>query len=510
MLIAVPGCTGSANPEVRPSALAGRWYPAEGPALASMIDAMLARAAAPAPVKDPLVFILPHAGYIYSGDVAAAGYAVIRQMDPGVVVILAPPHQARVRGCALSPADYFETPLGRVKADRAAAGELAKKTGFSLDGGAHRLEHAVEIHLPFLQRIFGARMERSIPVLPVLVGEISDVEASALAAMLAEAVKGRRPIFIASSDFTHYGKRFGYTPFRASGRDDFLRKQKDLDMGAINHILKMNRDDFSAYVARTSITICGHNPIRLAMSLPARFTETKLLKYDTSCAVSGDCDNSVSYAAIALGGVPYAGPASGTLMPPEQEFLLALARRNIRSLLFEGRRCSVKEGEVPGTCRVKQGVFVTLKKRGELRGCIGTVIADRPLFELVVENSYNAAFRDPRFAGLDKAEFEDIVIEISVLTEPVPVSSVEEIVVGPRRPHHHDGGPQRPPASPGAGGAGLDPRAVPGLGVPQGGTPGQRLAAGSAAVPVPGPGLRRARGVSGKGDRGMLGDKGIK
>ena len=113
-----------------------------------------------------LVFILPHAGYMYSGDVAAAGYAVIRQMDPGVVVILAPPHQARVRGCALSPADYFETPLGRVKADSAAAGELAKKTGFSLDGEAHRHEHAVEIHLPFLQRIFGSRMERGVPVLP--------------------------------------------------------------------------------------------------------------------------------------------------------------------------------------------------------------------------------------------------------------------------------------------------------------------------------------------------------
>ena len=201
-------------------------------------------------------------------------------------------------------------------------------------------------------------------------------------------------------------------------------------MGAIGHILRKNRPDFSEYVARTSITICGHNPIRLAMSLPARFTETKLLKYDTSCAVSGDCDNSVSYAAIALGGILTAGKVSGTLMPPEQDFLLALARRNIRSLLFEGRRCAVKEGEVPAACKVKQGVFVTLKKRGELRGCIGTVIGDRPLFELVVENSYNAAFRDPRFTGLDKAEFEDIVIEISVLTEPVPVSSVEEIVVG--------------------------------------------------------------------------------
>lgn len=434
MLIAVPGCAGNASPEVRPSALAGRWYPAGGPALASMIDAMLARTGAPAQVKEPLVFILPHAGYSYSGDVAAAGYAVIRQMDPGVVVILAPPHQARVRGCALSPADYFETPLGRVKADRTAAGELAKKTGYSLDGEAHRHEHAVEIHLPFLQRIFGARMERGLPVLPVLVGEISDVEASALAVTLAEAVKGRRPLFIASSDFTHYGKRFGYTPFRATGRDDFLRKQKDLDMGAISHILGKNRPGFSEYVARTSITICGHNPIRLAMSLPAEFTETKLLKYDTSCAVSGDCDNSVSYAAIALGGVlagdSGTGTAMGGLSPVDQVFLLQLARRNIRSLLNEGRRYAVRESEVPAACRLKQGVFVTLKKRGGLRGCIGTVIAERPLFELVLENSYNAAFRDPRFSGLERGEFNDIEIEISVLTVPTTVTSVEEIEVG--------------------------------------------------------------------------------
>jgi len=434
MMIAVLGCARNSNPEVRPSALAGRWYPADGPALASMIDSLLGKAGSPAAVKDPLVFVLPHAGYVYSGEAAAHGYAVIKGMDPGVVVILAPPHQTPVRGCALSPADYFETPLGRVKVDRAASVALASKPGFMMDAGAHRMEHAVEIHLPFLQRIFGDKMEGSVPILPVLVGDIRDDEASGLAASIAESVKGRRPLFIVSSDFTHYGPRFGYTPFRASGRDDFLKKQKELDMGAIGPILKKDRAGFSAFVERTGITVCGQGPIRLALSLPASFAETKLLKYDTSCGISGDCDNSVSYAAIALGGTMTGesgmGATAGALSSADQEYLLRLARRNIRSLLFDKKRAAARENEVPEACRTKRGVFVTLKKGGELRGCIGTVIAEKQLWELVLENSYNAAFRDPRFSGLQRSELDSIVIEISVLTVPTMVASVDEIEVG--------------------------------------------------------------------------------
>ncbi len=429
-LLAAIGCAGASAPVVRPAVLAGQWYPGDPSVLGAAVDDMMARAGEVPPVKDPLLFVLPHAGYPYSGAVAAAGYSLMKKTVPGLIVILAPPHRAPVRGCALSSADFFETPLGRVKLEKNAAMALAKKTGYALDDEAHRLEHAVEIHLPFLQRVFGARIEKDIPILPILVGDIGP-GCGNLARELALAVKDRRPLFIVSSDFTHYGPRFGYRPFSARGKDEYLKKQKDLDMGAIMPILRNDAVAFEEYVRRTEITVCGRNPILLALNLPLSVEEAKLLRYDTSCGVSGDCENSVSYAALALGGaLDLSRERGGDLRQEDREFLLALARRNISSHLTKGVPWSVREADVPPACRARRGVFVTLKKRGGLRGCIGTVLAERPLFELVMENSYNAAFRDPRFTGLSRDEFDDIVIEISVLSEPLPVNGVNEIEVG--------------------------------------------------------------------------------
>ncbi len=450
LLILIPGvlpgfcCSSGPLPEIRPSALAGRWYPATADRLAAQIDELLANAQSRETAEGALVFILPHAGYQYSGAVAAEGYSIIRKMDPDIIVILAPSHHVHLRGCVLDPVDFYETPLGRVKVDGEAVKALLKKEHFTANREAHRNEHAIEIHLPFLQRIFADRMGKGTGILPILVGHVPGSHFAATASDLAEVIKSRRrPLIIVSSDFTHYGPRFGYMPFRAKSRDDFLKKQKDYDMGAIDPILKMDRAGFDAYLERTGITVCGREPIRLAMALPLSVAGTKLLKYNTSCTISGECENSVSYAAIALWGAFTNGTSSSVqpgkaiddagmaeLSAADRTFLLTLARDNIRSLLGRGKRHVIPVKGVPPACMARLGVFVTLKKRGELRGCIGSVSPSRPLYELVLENSGNAAFRDPRFSPLTAGELGDIRIEISVLSEPRPVNSIEEIFVG--------------------------------------------------------------------------------
>lgn len=428
-VMAVAGCIRNREPQVRPPVLAGQWYPAGVGELAFTVDSFIARATELPVVKDLRILVLPHAGYAFSGQVAAFGYALAKSQNPGLIVVMAPPHRAFVRGVALSSSDYFETPLGKVKIDRDTTLELSKSPRFLINDEAHRLEHSIEIHLPFLQRIYGRKMEGAIPVLPLLVGDLENSEKEIAMSLLAK-IRNRNPLIIVSSDFTHYGPRFEYVPVFGKTTKDLKEGLKNLDMGAINPILAFDRRGFSRYVGTTGITVCGRNPIYLALSLPLHVTDAKLLKYDTSCNITGECDHSVSYAAIAIGGTFGDSTPSQSFSKSDKKFLLDLARKNIRSLLVAKRKVSIDTKNVPEACRVKQGVFVTLKKGGELRGCIGTVMPEGELFELVIENSYNAAFRDPRFPPLTAGELELVSIEISVLTTPVEVNSIEEIEVG--------------------------------------------------------------------------------
>lgn len=423
------GCFRNTEPVVRQPVLAGQWYPAGVGELAYAVDSFLAKVSAVPDVKDLQILVLPHAGYSYSGHVAAFGYMLAKSLNPGLVVFLAPPHRSPVQGVALSSSDYFETPLGRVKIDKEIIRELIKTPGFAVNDEAHRLEHSIEIHLPFLQRIYGKKMEGVLPVLPMLVGDLGGKEKE-FAHILAQKIRKKNPLVIVSSDFTHYGPRFEFVPGFGKNVKELKEGLKNLDMGAIQPILKFDRHGFARYVESTGITVCGRNPITFALALPLIVSDARLLKYDTSCAITGECDHSVSYAAIAIGGLFGESSPEHAFSRSDKKFLLDIARKNIQSSLITGKKLFIQRQNVPEICRIKRGVFVTLKKGGELRGCIGTVMPNAELYELVIDNSYNAAFRDPRFLPLSREEFGQIFIEISILTEPVEVNSIDEIVVG--------------------------------------------------------------------------------
>lgn len=430
-------CDSRSSPEVRESVLSGTWYPADPSGLRSTVDKLLDNnRVAKREAEAPLLLVLPHAGYIYSGPTAAAGYNLLRNSKPDIVIILAPSHRSAMKGCALTAVDFFKTPLGSVRVDRDMTRRLLKNRLFKNDRAAHADEHAIEIHLPFLQRIYQTGREDRLLILPVLVGDIGLPEASILSAALVAAMEGKkRPLFIISSDFTHYGDRFGYTPFRVPDKNMLLGKIRDLDMGAITCILKKDARGFQDYIDRTGATICGRNALLVALSLPVRDLRPMLIRYDNSARVTGDYDSTVSYAAIAWRGtldIEHA-PKEGNpdrLSPADKKFLLGLARKNLESLLSGGKKLVLDEKNVPAACRTPLGVFVTLKKKGDLRGCIGYIEGIKPIYAAVLDNSFNAAFRDPRFKAVAKTELTDIRIEISVLTTPEPVTSVGEIVVG--------------------------------------------------------------------------------
>ena len=423
-----------ASTEVRKSVLAGSWYSADSKALAATIDNLLDRAGATKPSKSPLMLILPHAGYQYSGMVAAKGYNLIRNSQPDIIVIMAPSHHRYFRGCSTLSVDFYETPLGRVRVEKQMARKLLESNYFNTDSYAHAHEHSIEIHLPFLQRIFRERIEKGIGILPILVGEVNSEDAAAIAQTIINAVKNKsRPLIIVSSDFTHYGVRFSYVPFSSRRKDVLIKKLRELDYGAIEKILKKDAEGFAHYVKKTGITICGRNPIKIALSIPVAEFESKLIAYGTSGDISGDYDNSVSYAAIALRGrVAYRtrNPEAGfTLTDKDKGFLLSLARRNIQSSL-KNRPLHLDRSRVPPCCTLKRGVFVTLKKHNDLRGCIGYVDGIKPIYQAVIDNSFNAAFRDPRFQPLRRDELRAVTIEISVLTEPREIASINEIEIG--------------------------------------------------------------------------------
>ena len=285
---------------VKHSTIAGTWYPSRAGELRRTIDAWFAEADVPA--HPPLAVIVPHAGYQYSGSVAATAYAQWKHASCARVVILAPSHRSWFRGAVLPGLDAFETPLGRVEVDPSVAA-LARLPLISIDLAPFRDEHSLEIQLPFVQCVLPKAR-----IVPLLLGDLQPEDYPQLAATMA-VLEADETVIVVSSDFTHYGWRFDYQPFPASDGDGVRAGLRALDMGAIEPILAGDAPRFRRYVAETGITVCGRVPIAAFLSWMGSRCHGELLRYQTSIDVTGDYEHSVSYAAIAFSAAPLpAGP----------------------------------------------------------------------------------------------------------------------------------------------------------------------------------------------------------
>ena len=401
----------------RPPAVAGRWYSADKNSLKKEIKSFLKNVNLPPLPEKINALIVPHAGYTFSGQTAAYAYKAIAGKRYKRVVIFAPSHYARFYGASTFDVEAYETPLGKVFVDRKIVKALLKEPIFNEYVVAHLREHAIEAQLPFLQMVL-----KEFKLIPVLIGNINKKDLKEMAKIIKKVFndKIKDTLFIASSDFTHFGPAYGYVPFKEKVPENI----KKLDMDAIKFILKIDPEGFLNYVKEKKATICGIYPIALTLWLLPEKAKGYLLHYTTSGKIIGDYTNSVSYAAIVLD--------KFSLTKEEKKALLKLARFTLTYYFEHNKLPDLSEIPIKLTpaLKEKKGAFVTLKKHGKLRGCIGFIMPLFPLYETVMQASLRAAFNDPRFFPLDKSELSQIKIEISVLGPIIPVKKTEEIKIG--------------------------------------------------------------------------------
>jgi len=363
------------------------FYPAVPRELAREVDDMLGQSAGGGLVPGfPKALIVPHAGYVYSGSVAAEAYDRLRPARGIVrcVVLLGPCHRVPVRGLALPDAAAFETPLGRVPIDHGAIESLAGLAQVVVSSAVHAEEHALEVQLPFLQRVLG-----EFTLVPLAVGTATPSE---VAEVIEKLWGGEETLIVVSSDLSHYHR---YDEARA------------LDRGTAQAIL-----EFSTEIDHEQA--CGATPVA-GMLLAARHhgLHAELLDLRNSGDTAGGRGRVVGYGAFAF----WDGAAQFT--PAHGRTLLAIARNSIESAL------GVSEaGRLPDDTWLKplRASFVTLTQGGRLRGCIGSLEAQQPLGEDVRHNARAAALSDPRFPALTREELDSTRIEVSLLSTPKPIA----------------------------------------------------------------------------------------
>ncbi len=367
----------------RPAAVAGMFYPAAPRELAWEVDDMLRRSAGGDLVPGfPKALIVPHAGYVYSGGVAAEAYDRLRPARGIVrrVVLLGPCHRVPVRGLALPDATAFDTPLGRVPIDRASVEALSGLPQVVVSSAVHAEEHALEVQLPFLQRLLG-----EFSLVPLAVGAAA---ASEVAVVIENLWGGEETLIVVSSDLSHY---HAYDADRA------------IDQGTARAIL-----DFSAAIDHEQA--CGATPVAgLLLAARRHGLTVELLDLRNSGDTAGGRDRVVGYGAFAFwDGEPRFTAAHGRT-------LLAIARNSVEAAL--GASAPMPLPDEPWLKPLRAS-FVTLSQDGRLRGCIGSLEAQRPLGEDVSHNARAAALSDPRFAPLTREELAGTRMEVSILSAP--------------------------------------------------------------------------------------------
>lgn len=400
---------------VRPAVLAGTWYPRDPAALRTMIRDFLDRVS-PAPASGRIrAIVVPHAGYIYSGPVAAHAFALLQGRSFDTVVLIGPAHRQGFPGVSVNRLDY-ETPLGRVPVDQELADRIIDAAG-PMAGSrpdVHAEEHCLEIELPFLQVVLG-----QIKMVPVVMGSHDRETCHRLAEAVAAAVSDRNVLLLASTDLSHF-----HSGTRA----------RELDRTVLDRVGAFDPEELFRDLEAGRGEACGGAPLVTVMlaarALGAR--DSRVLSYAHSGEVTGDNRRVVGYmAAVLTDGDAHRSPTAGVdpgLNEEDRKTLLTIARQSITAVL-NGESWNLPK-DLPDAVMTPRGVFVTIKRHGELRGCIGRIVADLPLAKAVGRMAVQAAFYDPRFPPLKSWELDGLSLEISVLTPLEPTPDVEAITVG--------------------------------------------------------------------------------
>lgn len=397
----VASCT---RPVKEPS-VAGAFYPSEPEELRRMVKGYL-DAAKPATAEGELILAFaPHAGYIYSGGVAAYTYKALKTRNIKRIILLGPSHHSLFKGVSVYREGYMKTPLGLLEIDERLAESLIneeKDARFYPD--AFRKEHSLEVQFPFIQEALG-----NVKIVPILVGMLTKESFDFITERLTEILKSDpQTILLVSTDLSHY---HGYDEAR------------EMDNLVINDILNLSTEALERDLRSKRGEMCGSYPAIIGLSVARRVGATHgvLLKYANSGDTAGRMDSVVGYASIAI--------LKSSLTPEERTTLLNLARETVFTYVKSGK---VPDVDIRDRRLLANGAtFVTLYKRGHrLRGCIGNIIPVMPLYKSVIRNAVAAASRDPRFRPVAPDELDEIDVEVTVLSPLERIGDIDEITIG--------------------------------------------------------------------------------
>lgn len=398
---------------IKEPCVAGTFYPDDPGELSLMIDTYLKKADPKQSTAEIFALISPHAGYGYSGEVAAFGYKLIKDRPYKTVVILGTSHRYSFSGASVYPQGAFKTPLGLVTVDSEFAGKLlGNDPEIIFAAQAFKEEHSVEVQLPFLQKTLV-----DFKIVPLVLGDCTLSTCKRLASLLNKAIGERKDVLvIVSTDMYH-----GYDYDEADKVDNLtLNAISSLDAEALYYGL---RDQ--------NLQLCGGfgavTLLMLAKSLG--YDKITLLKHRNSAEVTGNKKKgiwTVGYASCAVS-QPKEGER-GMLNKSQRKRLLEIARSSIEKYLKTGKILELTEPD-PFLSK-DMGAFVTLNKKGELRGCIGNLIGSKALYLTIRDMAVAAATEDPRFSRVELTELKDINIEISVLSPMERIDNPDKIKLG--------------------------------------------------------------------------------
>lgn len=415
------------NSTVRQPAVAGGFYPASPAELKRMIDGFLSNVPKGEVKERIYALISPHAGYQFSGQVAAYSFKELEGRHFDTVIIIGPSHHVRLDGASVGDWNFYETPLGRVEVDRKMARKIREYSPkLSFLPSAHQREHSVEVEVPFLQMVL-----KDFLIVPVVMGNPTQENCQILAQAVLEAIGDRRVLLVASTDMSHY-------PSYENARRVDLHTLSAIESFAPQKVFQSDRDILSRGIPNLGCTLCGLGPVVTVMMMAKRLgaEKVKVLHY----ANSGDVvvggaksrDRVVGYGAVVFytAKIETEGGKPMDVTDEDKAELLRIARTTLEHIL---RKEGPPEFE-PKSERLKErrGAFVTLTNQGRLRGCIGHFPADTPLYKIVSQMAIAAATQDYRFFynPVTLQELDQIRIEISILSPMKRITDVNQIRMG--------------------------------------------------------------------------------
>jgi len=416
---------GNKDRQVRKPAVAGSFYPSDIRQLKIQLETFFKETDDKTVDENIAALIVPHAGYIFSGEVAASAYA---QLAPekayARIFIIGTSHHMQLNGASIYNQGDYETPLGRVQVDIDLAQKLIRQnTVFSFETGAHSNEHSLEVQLPFLQY----HLKKPFKIIPIIIGTQSVKNCEKIAAALRPYFSPEN-LFVISSDFSHYPS---YT--NAIANDKLTGEA--IASNSPQKFLRTITE--SPNIPGLLTSCCGWSSILTLLNISSAIPgiAIKHIKYMNSGDSSyGDKKRVVGYHAFSftLKNASSSSDSSNEFVLTQQDKkqLLKLARQAIESQLNNMPIPKIDEKNLSQAMKTHCGAFVTLNKRGRLRGCIGHIKSKKPLYKVVQEVALSSAFRDMRFEPITKSELENIEIEISVLTPLKRIYSAKDFKLG--------------------------------------------------------------------------------